>query len=115
MVNGTRFEHDIIIHTDGSITERNCGCSPSLRTQLRQTYTKEYFHAPLAEWELDFLEEERPEVIFIGAGFRGMLPITPKAKDILANYEHKVLMTPKAIELVSNETRRFVAILHSTC
>ncbi len=115
MVNGTKYEHDIIIHVDGSVTGRNCGCSPAMRAQLSQTYIRDYFHAPLTECELDFLKDEMPEVVIIGAGFRSMLPLTPKAKEILAMYEHKVLSTPMAIELIGTERRRFVAILHSTC
>lgn len=115
IVNGTRYEHDIIIHADGGVTSRNCGCSPALREQLDKTYLDDYFHVPLAEWELEFLQEERPEVVIVGAGFRSMLPITPRAKEMLARYEHKVLSTPDAIESVRKETRRFVAILHSTC
>lgn len=114
-VNGTTYDHDVVIHTDGGVTSRNCGCSPEKRGQMCQTYSQDYFHAPLAEWELDMLSEEKPEVIIIGAGFRSMMPITPKAKAILAGYEVKVVSTPRAMELVNSETRRFVAILHSTC
>lgn len=115
MVNGTRYEHDIIIHADGSVTGRNCGCSPALRAQLPQDYLSDYFHVPLTEHELEFLRDEMPEIVIIGAGFRGMLPLTPKAKDILAGYDHKIMPTPKAIEYLGTEGRRFVAILHSTC
>jgi hypothetical protein len=109
------YEHDVIIHADGRVTSRNCGCSPALRAQLDQTYLGDYFHAPLAEWEIDFLEEEKPEVVIVGAGFRCMLPLTPRAKEALAKYEHKVVSTQRAMELVSNEGRRFVAILHLSC
>ena len=63
VINGTAYDHDVIIHADGSLTGRNCGCTPELRVQMCQTYSQDYFHAPLAEWELDFLAEERPEVI----------------------------------------------------
>ncbi len=115
MVNGQKYEHDVIIHVDGSVTSRNCGCSPALRAQLSSFYKDDYFHAPLAEWELDFLQKERPEVVIVGAGFKCMLPLTPRAKAILANYEHHVLSTQKAMELMGNEERRFVAILHLSC
>jgi hypothetical protein len=114
-VNGTRYEHDIIIHADGSVTGRSCGCSPSTRGQLSEVYLGDYFHAPLTEGELGFLQEERPEVVVIGAGYRGMMPLTPRAKAILAEYEHKVLSTPGAIEHLGTEARSFVAVLHSTC
>ena len=65
-VNGIRYEHDIIIHSDGLVTGRNCGCSPVLRAQLSSVYKADYFHSPLTEFELDFLKEEQPEVVIIG-------------------------------------------------
>lgn len=114
-VNGSKYGHDIIIHADGSVTDRYHSSPPEKRTKLNQVYATDYFHIPLAEWELDFLETERPEVIIIGAGFKSMMPITPRAKQILANYEVKIVPTPRAIDLVNAETRRYVAILHSTC
>jgi hypothetical protein len=114
-INGTGYEHDVIIHADGRVTSRNCGCSPALRAQLSSCYKEDYFHAPLTEWELDFLQEEEPEVVIVGAGFRCMLPLTPRAKEALAKYEHHVLSTQKAMELANNEGRRFVAILHLSC
>ncbi len=114
-VNGLKYGHDIIIHADGSVTDRYHGSPPEKRTRLNQVYATDYFHIPLAEWELEFLEAERPEVIIIGAGFKSMMPITPRAKQVLASYEVKIVPTPRAIELANAETRRYVAILHSTC
>jgi hypothetical protein len=114
-VDGRKYESDVIIHADGQVTERNCGCSPALRAQLSPTYVNDYFHTPLAEWELDFLEREAPEVVIVGAGFKSMLPITPKAREVLSNYELRVRSTQEAIALVNGEERRFVAILHLSC
>lgn len=114
-VGGVHYRHDIFIHTDGSVSDRNCGCSPSLREQLPASYRNEYIHTPLAEYELGFLQDERPEVVIVGAGFLGMMPVTPKAREILAGYEHQVLITPEAMKLINEEHRKFVAILHITC
>jgi hypothetical protein len=100
-INGMTYDHDVIIHTNGEITRMNCGCSPELRGQLPMTYANDYFHAPLAEWDLDFLEMERLEVVIIGSGFKSMLPLKPKAKNILARYDHKILSTPEAIVVLS--------------
>ena len=113
-INGRRHAHDVIIHADGHVTGRNCGCSPTLRAQLDQTYINDYFHAPLTERELDFLQEERLEVVIVGAGFMCMLPLTPRAKEILTKYEHHVVSTQNAMELISNEGRRFVAFCVET-
>ncbi len=114
-VNGIRYEHDIIIHSDGLVTGRNCGCSPVLRAQLSSVYKADYFHSPLTEFELDFLKEEQPEVVIIGSGFLCMMPITPLAKAVLADYEHYVLSTQMAIDRINKEDRKVVAILHLSC
>lgn len=106
-IDGRRYEGDLVIHADGTITPRE--------TSLSFSYRKELFHTPLSENELGFLEGEAPEVVIISAGHKGMLTITPKAKEILGRYECKVVMANEAARLASSERRRFVAILHLTC
>jgi hypothetical protein len=106
-INGKRFEKDVIIHADGSITERPVEISKSEKS--------DYFHIPLTEKELGFVDEEKPEVVIIGLGFKAMLPITPRAKERLSKYELKAVPTYRAIELVQEEKRKFIAILHLTC
>jgi hypothetical protein len=106
-IDGRRYDGDLVVHVDGTITPRE--------TSLSLPYRKELFHTPLSEKELGFLEEETPEVVIIAAGHKGMLTITPKAKEVLERYECKVAMSPEAARLASSERRRFVAILHLTC
>jgi hypothetical protein len=106
-IDGHRYDKDVIVHVDGSITERPAG--------LSLDYREDYFHTPLSERELEFVGLERPEVIIIGAGYKVMMLLTPRAKELLAPYEQKVTSTQEAIELMQIEKRRFVAILHLTC
>jgi len=106
-VEGKRYEKDVVVHVDGSVTPRN--------VEVSKSYLRESFHIPLSELELDFLEAEDPEVVIIGGGHKGMMTITPRAKEILARYEVQAVTTPRAVELMNTEKRRFVAILHSTC
>ncbi len=106
-LNGVKYLKDIIIHSDGSVSER--------RTELSLPYRAEYFHIPLSEEELDFLEEEKPEVVIVGAGFKAMMLATPRAKEILGRYESKVVSTQKAMEIINGTKSKFVAILHLTC
>jgi len=106
-VEGKRFEGDVIVHVDGTVTPR--------KTNLSIEYRKELFHTPLSELELGFLEEERPEVVIVGGGHKGMMTITPLAKEILAKFEIFSGTTEKAVEAMNREKRKFVAILHSTC
>lgn len=106
-IDDIRFTKDVIIHVDGRVTER--------QTSLSAGYRGEYFHLPLSEKELDFLEAEKPEVVIIGAGHKAMMTVTPRARDVLAKYDLIELSTPRAQEQINIEQRRFVAIIHITC
>jgi len=103
----TTYEHDIIIHADGEVTKRKKKASKGLKG--------EYGHTPLSEFELDLLEGEKPERVFIGTGQYGSLPLTPGARQLLGDYETAILPTPEVLPLVEDEKRRYVAILHVTC
>lgn len=106
-IDGKRYEGDEVVHVDGSVTPRE--------TALSLPYRQELFHTPLSEAELGFLEKERPEAVIVAAGHKGMLTLTPKAQEILSSYDSKVVLTPEAALLASNEGRRFVAFFHLTC
>jgi hypothetical protein len=106
-IGDTRYSKDVIIHVDGKVTER--------QTSLSSGYKGDYFHLPLSEKELDFLEAEKPEVVIVGAGHKAMMTLTPRAREILEKYDHVVLSTPRALEHINKEQRRFVAIIHMTC
>lgn len=107
VIDGRRYEKDVIVHPDGSVTERPTHLSLDLRD--------DYFHTPLSERELGFIEEDRPEVVIVGAGYKLMMLLTPRAKAILSRYDLIVTSTQRALELMGEERRRFVAILHLTC
>ncbi len=106
-IDGTRFAHDVIVHSDGRVDRRH--------VELSLPYRDEYFHTPLSERELGFLDEERPEVLIIGAGFKGMMQLTPLALERLKGCQVFALTTDKAIEMMNRESGRFVAILHLAC
>ncbi|MBI0583023.1 MAG: hypothetical protein ISF22_02215 [Methanomassiliicoccus sp.] len=106
-IDGKRYEKDIVVHADGRITERP--------VERSFPYRGDYFHIPLSEHELDTIDAERPEVVLIGTGYKGMMNLTPRAKEKLAGYEIIARPTNDVFPLVENEKRRFVAILHLTC
>ena len=106
-VNGVRYEKDIVIHTDGTISKREKKKSRDLKLK--------YGHTPLSERELMFLEKEKPDVIYIGTGHQAALPITPEARQILEKYETVILPTPEAVERIDQEHRKLVALIHVTC
>lgn len=101
------YDEDIIIHADGSITKRKKKKSKHLKVT--------YGHTPLSELELEFLSEERPEVVYIGTGYQGALPITPEAMLTLKRYETVIGPTPEVVGKLAAEHKRFVALIHVTC
>ena len=104
---GTRYEHDIVIHTDSTISKR--------RKKLSKSFKEEYGHTPLSAEELAFLEDERPTVVYIGTGQYGDLPLTPDAIALLEKYTPVVKPTPDLLSLIEQEDRKYAAVLHVTC
>jgi hypothetical protein len=106
-INGKTFGHDVILHADKQVSKR--------KKKKSRGYKEKYGHTPLSEHELEFLEEEKPEVVFIGTGQYGDLPLTPGAKEVLARYHAVVHPTPEILKAIEGERRRFVAVIHVTC
>ena len=104
---GTRYDHDIVIHTDGTVSKR--------RKKLSKQYKGEYGHTPLSAEELAFLEKERPEVVYIGTGLYGDLPLTPDALTLLEPYMPVIGPTPDLLPLLEQERRVYAAVVHVTC
>jgi len=106
-VNGERFETDIIIHTDGSVSER---------LEFLSVPYKYGFHIPLSEAELDFLDDEKPDKVYIGCGYKAMMNLTLGAQELLRPYTYIEKSTLDIIELINKEKpSNFVAIMHVRC
>ena len=106
-ISGTRYDHDIVIHTNGTVSKR--------KKKLSKPYAGEYGHTPLASGELAFLERERPAVVYIGTGQYGDLPLTPDTIALLEAYGPVVKPTPDLLPLLEQEQRTYAAVLHVTC
>ena len=88
-IDKVRYDHDVIIHRDGSVTKR----SKKRSKELKGTYG----HTPLSDHELEVLKKEKPEIVYIGTGQYGDLPITPEAK----------MVTQPGLKQLSCQPRRF--------
>jgi len=104
---GKKYKKDIIIHVDGSITKREKKKSRDLKPL--------YGHTPLSEKELEFLYEEKPEIVYVGIGYESALPITAEAQEILGEFTTFVIPTPEIVGNIEGEKRKFAAIIHVTC
>jgi hypothetical protein len=106
-IDKVRYDHDVIIHTDGSVTRRSKKKSKALKSS--------YGHTPLSGQELELLATENPEIVYIGTGQYGDLPLTPDADLMLRKFDTKIQPTPEIIDLLEKEQRSFIAIIHVTC
>jgi len=106
-IDKVRYDHDVIIHRDGSVTKR----SKKKSKELKSTYS----HTPLSDQELEVLKKEKPEIVYIGTGQYGDLPITPEAERELSRFETVIRPTPEILDMLKKERRSFVAIIHVTC
>jgi hypothetical protein len=106
-VQGNRYEFDVVVHVDGSITKRDKG--PSKKKK------EKYGHTPLTGKELKALKNEEPEMIIIGTGHSGAMPLTPKAEKFLEGYTYFIGKTPEALETLATCGDKAVAVLHVTC
>ena len=106
-IDNIRYDFDVIIHTDGSVTRR----SKKKSKDLKNTYG----HTPLSEHELEFLKSEQPEKVYIGTGQYGDLPLTPGAKRVLSLFDTITRPTPEILVILEKEQRSYIAIIHVTC
>jgi len=102
-----RYDHDVIIHKDRTVTKRS--------KKKSKKFKKVFGHTPLSDHELKFLKDEKPEIVFIGTGQYGDLPITIDAHRVLAPYDLVMRPTPEILDLFNDEPRPSVAILHVSC
>jgi hypothetical protein len=105
--NGIRYEHDIVIHANGSVTKRDKKKSKKLKGDS--------VHTPLSEKELVFLGKEKPVVVYIGTGISGPLPLTRRAKEYLNSWHTVILPTPDLLRHLESDPRRYTAVIHVTC
>ena len=104
---GKRYEFDIVVHVDGSVTKREKGLSKKQK--------QKYGHTPLTRKELKELGKEAPVMIIIGTGHNGSMPLTPKAERFLEDYLYFIGKTPMALEKLATCEEKAVALLHVTC
>jgi len=91
-INNVRYDHDVIIYRDGSVSKR----SKKKSKELKSTYG----HTPLSDHELDMLEKEKPDIVYVGTGQYGDLPITPEAMTVLNRFETVILPTPDILDIL---------------
>jgi len=104
-VDGTQYEHDIVIDR-GKVSKRRKKASKKLRSS--------YGHTPLS------LEEDIPwkcQRLVVGTGASGAMPVVPELRSEAKkrNIELVILPTREAINLLLQNAEGTNAVLHVTC
>lgn len=110
LADGQRYDKDVVITVEGEIKPRP--------KELSKKYGSG--HTPLGPEEAEIALEGDPEVLVVGMGQFGVLPILPETREMVAQrgVELKTAKMPQAIETyrrLVGEERRVAAILHLTC
>lgn len=108
-INGKRFDFDVILYYDGTIYKREKEKSKKL--------VKENEHTPFSIFEVEDLFKKDVEVVYIGSGKKGKLPIKEDALEEIKKRVKEIIIdiTPKILEKIKNDNKKWVALIHVTC
>jgi len=112
-IDDVEYDHDVVICRDTVIRR-----AKKLSTRYRSLYN----HTPLSREEIEYYMSicRDVEVLIIGTGHHGALPIMKDAKEYLESLGIDIVIaeTPRAIEVfndISKSIKNILAILHVTC
>jgi len=97
----------VIMHTDRSVIRRS--------KKKSKKFKRQFGHTPLSDHDLRFLDHDPAEIVYVGTGQYGDLPITTGAHSILSKITTIIRPTPDILSLLEDETRPFAAIIHVSC
>ncbi|MBI4787919.1 MAG: hypothetical protein HY782_12830 [Chloroflexi bacterium] len=110
VADGRRYDHDLIATVGRQLVPRP------------KHLSKKYggWHTVLGPEEMESALQENPEILVVGAGHFGLLPIRPETYALLAQRGVKlekvrIRQALARYEQLSQEGKRVVAILHLTC
>ncbi len=111
VIDGRRFDYDVVVRANGTVEAR--------KKELSSKYKRFIGHTPLGPEEATDLVKDKPEIVIIGTGQYGMLPIHEEAEKILRESGAKIvkLKTPDAIKEYNKQSSRHkvTALFHVTC
>lgn len=108
-IDGKRYDFDIILFWDGEIIKRNKEKSKKVK--------KSFEHTPFSKLEVEDLLKRDVEVVYIGTGQYGAMPVREDAIEEIKKKGVELIIdkTPKILEMIKNDKRKWVALIHVTC
>ena len=112
-IDGRKYNHDVYLFIDGTLQKRDKSYSPRIGG-----------HRSLSKWEIEQLLNGDPEILIIGMGQSGVLPMTDGAINIidsLTKEKNVQLIQGKTPEILNktNEalksSNKVAGVFHTTC
>ena len=106
-VEGTRYEHDIIIRLSGKVCKRNKQLSKAV-------YGTSHI---ISQAEAMQVYQEGAELLIIGAGQYGMVSLSDEAAGYLQQQQCRVVLSPmkEAIQAWNEAEGAVIGLFHVTC
>lgn len=112
-IDGRNYNHDVYLFTDGTLQERDKYHSPRIGG-----------HRSLSEWEIEQILKNGPEILIIGMGQSGVLPMTDGAINIIDSIKKE-----KNVQVIQGNTsdilgktnealksgKKVAGVFHTTC
>jgi len=112
-IDGKTYNHDVYLFVDATLQERDKSHSPRISG-----------HRSLSEWELKQILKNDPEILIIGMGQSGILPMTDGAIE-----EIQVAKKERNLQVIQGNTpdilgktndalksgKRVAGVFHTTC
>jgi hypothetical protein len=108
-IDGTRFEHDVVIWPDGTVTKR--------KKKLSKRVYGSSHTISLAEAEYVYEHAGAATLLIIGSGQNGMVHLSGEAARYLAHRGCRTLLapTPQALEDWNRAAGNVAGLFHVTC
>lgn len=112
-ISGKKYKHDVYLYPDGTIEKRDKSHSPRIGG-----------HRSLSIWELKRVLKDNPDVLLIGMGQSGVLPMNEETKKWIKNMAEKQNIevikkkTPEILDIANSylqSDKKVAGIFHTTC
>jgi hypothetical protein len=106
-IGDTHYDHDVIIHLDGSVTKRK----KKLSSEVYGT------SHTISRAEAEFVYDQGAELLLVGTGQEGLVRLSEEAAAYFegAGVRVELLETPKVAERWNGLHGKVIALLHVTC
>lgn len=106
-VDGSAYEHDILITLEGKIKKRKKKLSKMVYGSSHR----------ISLDEIRYCYQDRAEAMVIGSGQHGVAEISEEAKEFLQERNCRVILkpTPEAIQAWNTSGGKWIGLFHITC